>query len=348
MPWGKLMTINLVWCQSIWEADWIRDLFGSTDFIERQSPALDFFADDSVYVLSRPGPLTQMPRSFVEGLSRIRGKLLFHLSDETFCGGYEFYRHFDGVIRNYYISLLDCPGILTVPLGYANGQRGSGDLIAASKRGALWGFTGSVNPDRQAMLAAFRTVEPNHCHVYENKWGQVQDRRTRDATAYQAMLADCVFIPCPMGNTTPDTMRPYEALEWGAIPIVRRRPLIDYFSALMPGHPLPTFLHWSDARDFVAAMAPDKNRLDRLQAEVSHWWTTYKATLRRRVSDFVGAAQASATGTPALADWSFRTDFVFQARRISELIRHSTLGSLKERAAITMSRIGAGLRRQGR
>ena len=83
------MTINLVWCQRIWETDWIRDLFGSTDFTEHQAPNLDFFADNSVYVLSRPGPLTQMPRSFIEGLSTIRGKVLFHLSDETFCGGYD-------------------------------------------------------------------------------------------------------------------------------------------------------------------------------------------------------------------------------------------------------------------
>lgn len=335
------MTLNLVWCQPVWEADWIRDLFGSTDFAEHQSPALDFFADNSVYVVSRPGPLTEMPRSFTDGLSRTRGKILFHLSDETFCGGYEFYRHFDGVIRNYYMSLLDHPGIMTVPLGYANGQKGTGNFVPASKRSAIWGFTGSLNADRQAMLAAFRFLEPNHCRVYENKWGQVQDRRTRDAGPYQAMLADCIFVPCPMGNTTLDTMRPYEALEWGAIPIVRRRPLIDYFSELMPGHPLPTFLRWSDARDFVESIGRDKDRLDRMQTEIHHWWRSYKAALRTRINDFVGAAQASTTRSPALANWRFRTDSVFQARRMAELIRHSTPGSLKERAEVTMSRIGA-------
>lgn len=339
------MRTHLVWCQKgIWEADWIRDLFGSTDFTEHQSPNLDFFADNSVYVLARSGPLTRMPKSFSEGLSTIRGKVLFHLSDETFCGGYEFYRHFDAVIRNYYISLLDRPGIMTLPLGYANGQKGSGELIPASGRRAIWGFTGSINADRRTMLSAFRNLQPSHCDAYENKWGQVQDRRADATHVYQALLAGCMFVPCPMGNTTLETMRPYEALESGAIPILPRRPLIDYFSQLMPNHPLPTFLRWSEARDFAESLSQDKERIDRLQADISRWWTSYKATLGKRISDFVAAAQPFGSNSQALANWRFQSNYAFQARRMTELIRHSTFRSLKERFIVTISRVGSRLK----
>ena len=171
---------------------------------------------------------------------------------------------------------------------------------------------------------------------------RVQDRRTLDARGYHEMLTDCIFIPCPMGNTTVETQRLYEALERGAIPIVPRRLLIDYYARLMPGHPLPTFPRWSDARDFVKAVSRDKGRIDRMQAEISHWWARYKSTLRKKIRDFVdAAAQRAGVNSPALADWNFRTDYAFQARRMAELIRHSTFGSLKERAAVTMSRIGS-------
>ena len=336
------MQTHLVWCQEgIWEADWIRDLFGSTDFTEHQAPNLDFFADNSVYVLSPPDLLTQMSKSFSEGLSTIRGKVLFHLSDETFCGGYEFYRHFDAVIRNYYISLLDHPAIMTVPLGYANGQKGSGDLVPASERRAIWGFTGSINADRRTMLAAFRKLQPSHCDVYGNKWGRVQDRRTRQAHAYLAMLADCMFVPCPMGNTTLDTMRPYEALECGAIPIVPRRLLINYFSQLMPNHPLPTFLRWSEARLFAETLSRDKERIDYLQETINRWWISYKATLRKKIAEFVASAQPFGANSQALANWRFHTNYAFQARRMTELIRHSTFRSLNDRVIVATSRIGS-------
>ena len=54
------------------------------------------------------------------GLSRVRGKGLFHLADKSFTGGYEMYTNFDFVLRNYHSSIFNNPGIMTLPLEFTN------------------------------------------------------------------------------------------------------------------------------------------------------------------------------------------------------------------------------------
>jgi hypothetical protein len=75
------------------------------------------FRDNSIYILS--GPLSQLPSRFLDGSRGVRGKGLFHLSDESF-RGYESYANFDFVSRNYHSAIVNNTGIMTVPLGFTN------------------------------------------------------------------------------------------------------------------------------------------------------------------------------------------------------------------------------------
>ena len=57
------------------------------------TPGWDLFRDNSIYIVS--GPLARLPGGFLEGIRGVQRKGLFHLSDESFVGGYDIYAAFD-------------------------------------------------------------------------------------------------------------------------------------------------------------------------------------------------------------------------------------------------------------
>jgi hypothetical protein len=184
----------------------------------------------------------------------------------------------------------------------------------------VWTFAGNLTTARKEMLREFRSIGPNRCATYGNRSPQVPVSKTD----YRAMLADSVFCPCPMGNVVIETYRLYEALEMGCIPIVERRPFLNYYENLMPGHAIPTFAAWRDARLFVERTICDDAAIARLQRDVYGWWTNYKLLSQQRVADFIAKSRKNSFQSE-LKIWNMNKSRYFHVWRKCELLRHSTV-----------------------
>jgi len=251
---------------------------------------------------------------------------LLHASDEWYSGGYSEYRHFDRIIRPMRTWLARAPGIFTIPVGYANGLAGPSELTPANQRKYLCAFEGEVKASRIQMVEALWGVEPSFIH-------DTRDGSRLSREDYRRLMLDSVFMPCPMGNAAVETLRLYEALEFGCIPIVEKRWFIDYYRGLFGADPFLRVGSWSEAgplmRDLVAA--PDE--LLRLQQRIVSWWVETKARTKRELTAFMRGPSRAAD----LKDYSQRTrnrvPALHEGLRLLELVRHQSAGSLAERLA---------------
>jgi hypothetical protein len=328
--------LNLIWTlapQSLAEADWIHWLFQDFEIVDHVAPGWDLFEDNSIYILS--GAYSRPPRCFLDGLGRVHGKGLFHLSDESFTGGYEIYSSFDFVLRNYHSTIFQSPGIETLPLGFTNNMISVSQNRRATERRFLWSFAGSKRAARLDMLTNFKNVEPYKCYLFDKQ----SQQPLLDRAEFRSLLSDSVFAPCPMGNTVLESFRIYESLEMGCIPIVERRRWMPYYDRLMPGHPLPAFTTWREARKFVEVLSNDPSRTIAYQQDIAEWWQNYKVELQKNVASFVSLGLKGAFRSSLSQNWRCRKGINHQLWRLIELLKHASHASLQERIAITTRRM---------
>lgn len=336
--------MKLVWhADNLLEVDWLRYVFG--DLVEEECTDLDLtcFDDDTIHVVSSNWqPLPTYDEYFRECRARCRRLVLFHASDEWFSGGYGLYRHFDVVIRNFATDLADQAGILTIPEGYANGTRTPRSVRLVTERQYAWSFTGEIKASRIDMASAFAGLEPNFLTSTSSIY---KDGGTKlSKAAFDDVLEDTIFSPCPMGNVILETWRLYESLELGCIPIVETRSSLDYFTRLLGPHPIPCFRNWEAARRYVDDALRDMAALLRKQTEIHDWWTAKKQDVRRQLRDATtGPSQRAALQRyGALA--RNRYPMLHEPRRLAELLRHQSGTSLMRR----LKRPGGPLKRIAR
>jgi hypothetical protein len=318
------MKVNLIASSELFfELNWIRELLAETDVTTFISPKMELFLDNSIYVLSaNHNPLRQVSAHFCTHLKNVSSKGLIHISDEFFVGPYELYQEFDFVIRQYHSRYFTCRGILTVPLGYTNELKETNKVRLARPRPYVWTFAGNLTAARKEMIKEFQSIRPNQCITYGNERSSQNPLSKAD---YRSLLANSLFCPCPMGNVVIETYRVYEALEMGCIPIVERRPLMNYYEELMPGHAIPTFRTWRDARSFVEKAIRDEEGVARLQQSVYGWWTNYKLLSRRRVVDFIAESRKDSF-QGELKKWTMnKKSNYFRIWRKCELLKHMPL-----------------------
>ncbi len=332
--------VKLIWhADGLWEAEWLRDILGGLIDEEITDLSLTCFEDDSIHVISSNWkPLPSYTAYARACRSRCKRIILLHLSDEYFSGGYAIYQYFDGVIRNFHTALADADGILTIPEGYSNGTPASQAVKAAQLRRYAWSFAGEIKASRIEMAAALEGFGPH----FLNRTASISDAAGPKLSKpqYNALLADTVFAPCPMGNVILETWRLYESLELGCIPLVERRHQLDYFTRLFGPHPIPAFTGWRDARAFAEALFDDKAALRARQAEIGHWWMAQKAGTRVRVKELVDSDHAASLRRFAARPVN-NLRILFEPLRIAALLRHQTVSSLARR----LSRPAAPLRR---
>ncbi len=322
-------SLTLLWCQTgVFEEEWIRFLFSGWNLAERRIPDLDPLEENSLLVLSSNAhPLDRLDRAFLRKVSSLNRIGLFHLSDEWFCGGYEVYRHFRFILRNYHARLFAHPGICVVPLGWTNGTKKKEEADLASRRRSIWTFAGNRNWVRHQMVAELARLVPNRVQL-----SQPGGCPSLPREEYVSWLRDAAFCPCPMGNVVLETFRVYEALEAGCIPIVEHRFGFDYFRSLLGENPLPSVRSWREGASFMQRLASDPGSLDACQGEIRQWWRFYKAKLQREVGEFVFRGLAGEWKQSLAEEWRFRSGLAHDMRRRWELLRHHSLGAALERA----------------
>ncbi len=323
--------MRLVWhADGLLEADWLREMLGDLVDREERDLELNCFDDHSIHVVSsnwRPLP------SYAEYARTLRARceriVLVHLSDEWYSGGYGLYASFDAVIRNFRTALADGDGILTIPEGYSNGTRRDRPIVPVDRRRYTWSFVGELKTSRVEMVRAFDGLSPRRLEGTAS----ISDPggRKLSKSEYDAILADTVFSPCPMGNAILETWRLYESLELGCIPLVERRLTLDYFGELFGPNPIPAFRSWRSARAWAEAMLVDRQALAGVQHEIASWWDGHKA----RVRDAVREAVHGPSAAPALRRFAAlsrnRHPILHEPLRVGELLRHQSAASLARR-----------------
>lgn len=322
--------MRLIWQRSdIFEREWISEILG---------PYIDEHIFDGQHrvvldncILAESYLYTGPPEYFAQ--FRGRNAWLLHLSDETYDGGYEHYSNFKGVFRNYWSSIFDSPGILQLPLGYAEGQTHNLQDREAGQRAYLWNFAGAAGKgSRPDMIRALSPLGPSFTLITDGP----SPVEPLGREAYFAILADSAFTPCPMGNVNLDSFRIYEALEFGSIPILEKRITLDYFTRLLGPHPIPTFGSWTKAAAFMARLRNDAEGLRRLQTECLSWWSAYKEKLRASIGDFL-TATAERHVVPHVS-WRYS----IPGWQAAELLRHHSLAAAGRRIKRQTDRIVKG------
>ena len=327
-------SLRLVWMYgSPFEREWLEYLL--SDFQLEHVVAERFpipLTDRTIYVVSTNTlPLSKLPRHLQDLQARTRpaaGVGLVHLSDEWYGQDYDYYSNFDFVLRNHFSKSLQKPGILQFPLGLPRVAPLPQPIVPPSSRRYAWSFCGNRVASRFEMLSVFSKLAP----AYVLPQGERIPR-----SEFQEVLLQSKFAPCPMGNVMLETWRAYEALEAGCIPLLERRPTMDYYKNLLGDHPIPTFSGWRDALRFVRRQLEAPADLDRRQAELLQWWGAAKQAWHERVSAFVRAG-LSGQHREALANFAFLANPTRRLWQYSELIRHHSSRALVRRAGDMLGR----------
>src|SRR5262249_12289569 len=214
-------------------------------------------------------------------------------------------------------------GIMTVPLGLTNDMMALRQAAPTSERRFLWSFAGFKRAARLEMFKTFKRLQPHQCYFFDDRDGGPW----LDRQQFRALLSDSIFSPCPMGNTVLESFRIYESLEMQCIPLLERRRWMPYYDCLMPGHSLPTFSSWSEAGEFVQALAGNQSEMVAYQQKIAAWWREYKRELTDGVTTFVKSGLAGAYRSSLTSAWRCRTGVPYQMWRMSELLKHANSAS---------------------
>jgi hypothetical protein len=336
---------NLVWMsQGLGEADWIRHLLRPLICREIVAERYEFIEPGSLYVVGASGAksLQQIiPPSFLAALRNVKCKGLVHAGDEYYAGGYEVYRQFDFVLRQYHTALFNhVPEVLTFPLGWAEGTPQRSVLKPVEARKYLWSFLGNQTASsRPEMLKALRRIEPQFVYCTAGPAGFNKISRSE----YHALLDDTVFAPCPMGNAVMETWRFYEALEAGCIPIIEARPWMRYHERLLGPHPVPVVYGWPRAARLINDLSKDQARLRTLQQSIVSWWEQCKKRNETRIVQFINeesgkqASQLPIRHLPSTSPW-------WPMRQTIELLRHQSAMSMVRRLSRPLGRLVSKVR----
>lgn len=173
------------------------------------------------------------------------------------------YQQLDFIFRNYYFRHIFSDVRFARKIGWimngpANGVRGEKPLRLASERRHLCFFGGSTRGDRKEMYAALHQIgNPCLMKIFPNFGGRIS------RSNYTALTCDSTFVLCPKGNS-PETIRFYDALECGAIPVVLNSSY-EYYHVLGPSPPLIFLNQWADFRLVVTHFHANPHAYDNFQ-----------------------------------------------------------------------------------
>lgn len=217
--------------------------------------------------------------------------------------------------------------ILWVPNGYKSGvgPRTPQSLQPATNRQHLASFMGWIdNPDsfareRDSFGRMVRSVRKSKASRYTAflKWCERKihfslERRQFSASTFQcedlyllsssgfasgnnlglysAIMENSVFAPCPAGNS-PETIRLYDALESGCIPISLNHLFLRSPQALaaIGPVPFPILKSWDELPEFLSDMKrqllEDPQTISTLQEQCITWWQRYKEFISQKVAE---------------------------------------------------------------
>ena len=180
--------------------------------------------------------------------------------------------------------------IIWIPNGYKSGigPRDPAQLRPAYRRRFLSCFLGwlendgAVGNERVAFAQAVQRCMADILLQPTSAFGQGYK-----LGMYSVAMEYSVFAPCPAGNS-PETIRLYDALELGCIPIYLNHPFLESPLALASA-PFPKLNSWDDLPDFLGdyrrRLGSDPDAAMPLQQQCVEWWTNLKAEKSQIIRD---------------------------------------------------------------
>jgi hypothetical protein len=277
--------ITLVWQNSLessWECDWIEFLFSKVPHTTITDYNQTSCIDNSIFIYNR----TVDNVAYLKDLSNKGIKFgLIHLSDEWDRDTTDHYSLAKFVFRNYYKNL--GPKVLNIPLGWMKTFPHTITPKTVVQRQYNWGFSGHVDKTTRPMMVQYMSTIENGRHYFKKcgeNWGPF-DGHALDPTQMAMLYNDCLFVPCPSGNYSIDTLRVCEALQAGSLPIVERS---DYWTKLYGNdHPLIEIDNWSQAPLVMQSLMSDLSLLEQQRSNTYSWWIKYCDNLKNKIKSLV-------------------------------------------------------------
>jgi hypothetical protein len=312
------------------EVDWVRRLLPGIEVVRVRDRLQTRVIPGSMVMCKSP---RELRRDLLARIAQTPGVVLYHVSDEWYRESADHYRCFAHVIRNYYHTALRRGGISCFPLGQCYARERLPGARRTAERKLVWSFAGNLASTRRSMVRTLGGVTPHCVHLT----GGVPHPQPPLATeAYLSLMADSVFAPCPMGNANLESFRVYEALDCGAIPIVERRPWLDYFTLLLGTHPLPTVRHWAEAPGLMRRLLSQPERLEERRAEIMGWWERLQCGLSAELGEILNRARTKRGGEASGPRLPGRLRGAF------EMLKHHNGAALQARAFLILRRLAAG------
>jgi len=247
--------------------------------------------------------LNQINVDLIRHLKSLGNKvILYHMGGERLDKDISAYSECDLVIRNYYFSSIigdvELGGkVVWAPNGFRTGvgPRNKTVLKKASQRQCLSAFLGwinnsaSYNNERASFAGPAAACGENLYVMPSNGFAGGYN-----VGLYSAIMEDSIFAPCPSGNN-PETIRLYDALELGCIPISLSHEFLLSKDALgMIGPiPFPMLGSWAELPQFLEAMKAKaiSNPLEILDLQQSciNWWSDFKNAIQKKIANQIQA-----------------------------------------------------------
>ena len=200
---------------------------------------------------------------------------LLHLSNENLGHDCSYYAKARRVFRNYFDPAITAPNVSYLPLGFQSGfLNRTGSVPGPAERLHDAAFIGQPKNDRVELIDVLGRMPRRFLHATK-AWSCQTALSPGDVAGIYATTR---YVPCPKGWVHEDSFRICEALEWGAVPVLRRYGPVDFFSKTLPGHPFPVIDSWEDLPGMVAS-----TDYERLFSESRRWYLDFRRSLPGRM-----------------------------------------------------------------
>ena len=206
---------------------------------------------------------------------------VYLISDEALDASFKPYGRRRLVLRNYFSPSWGNDRTFSVPLGF------NSDILRGnskkSEKSLSWAFAGQVKGDRAEMLRSFEHI-PKHQVVKTTSFGPSSGL---SGSKLRLLYEQAYFVPCPWGNVSPDSFRVMEALESGAIPVVRTHLGLDYFRFIFGDHPFVSGSSWEEISIKVSEYVSNPEELAALERRVKLWYREFSHGIKVDVSSLL-------------------------------------------------------------
>lgn len=227
--------------------------------------------------------------------------VLYHMGDELGEMRRSQYQNCDLVIRNYYYkeAFVGNGEVETfwAPCGFKNGvgPRDQKLIKPANRREWLASFFGWLdNPRSYRNERAEFSSAVDKCDSNIFVQPSAGFAQGWNPGLYAIAMESSIFSPCPAGNTS-ETIRLYDALELGCIPISLPHHFLfsEEALALIGPVPFPILNSWTELPVFLEKMKAkiliNPNEVMELQQRCIIWWSHFKVAIQEKITKKIQA-----------------------------------------------------------